>query len=97
MCGPQEIISVARIFVLRVGRSPFGYNRTEMHMSFHNSTLDRILRWPEVKEQTGLSRTTAWREVRSGRFPSPVKLTDHAIGWRQSDLDAWLASRPKSA
>lgn len=66
-------------------------------MSFNNSTPDRILRWPEVKGQTGLSRTTAWREVRAGRFPAPVKLTDHAIGWRQSDLDAWLASRQKSA
>jgi prophage regulatory protein len=66
-------------------------------MTSYGAKPDRILRWPEVKEQTGLSRTTAWREVRAGRFPAPIKLTDHAIGWRQSDLDDWLASRQKSA
>jgi prophage regulatory protein len=66
-------------------------------MSSTNPISDRIVRWPEVQQQTGLSRTTTWREVRAGRFPAPLKLTDHAIGWRQSDLAAWLASRQKSA
>jgi prophage regulatory protein len=66
-------------------------------MTSYGTKPDRILRWPEVKEQTGLSRTTAWREVRAGRFPAPIKLTDHAIGWRQSDLDDWLSSRQKTA
>ncbi|WP_373371327.1 helix-turn-helix transcriptional regulator [Microvirga sesbaniae] len=56
-----------------------------------------MVRWSEVRQLTGLSRTTTWRMVRKGRFPAPVKLTEHAIGWRQSDLDAWLASREKTA
>jgi prophage regulatory protein len=58
---------------------------------------DRVVRWPEVKQQTGLSRTTVWRKIRDKEFPAPVKLTDHAIGWRQSDIDAWLASRQRAA
>jgi prophage regulatory protein len=58
---------------------------------------ERVVRWPEVKYQTGLSRTTTWRMIRVGRFPAPVKLTEHAVGWRQSDLDAWLASRQRAA
>ena len=59
--------------------------------------IERIVRWPEVRQQTGLSRTTVWRKVKENDFPSPVKLTDHAIGWRQSDIDAWLASRQTAA
>jgi predicted DNA-binding transcriptional regulator AlpA len=38
----------------------------------HNDTTSkaarRLIRWPEVKKKTGLSRTTIWREVRAGRF-----------------------------
>jgi prophage regulatory protein len=58
------------------------------------SKQDRILRDAEVGERTGLSRTTRWRLVRAGKFPAPVQLTEHARGTRESDVDAWIASRP---
>jgi prophage regulatory protein len=58
---------------------------------------NRVVRWPEVRQQTGLSRTTVWRRIKDKEFPAPLKLTDHAIGWRQSDLDDWLASRQRTA
>jgi prophage regulatory protein len=54
---------------------------------------DRILRDAEVRNRTGLSRTTRWRLVRAGKFPKPVRLTEHAIGWRESAIEEWLASR----
>ena len=57
------------------------------------SRRDRILRDEEVRSRTGLSRTTRWRLIRDGKFPKPVKLTEHAIGWRESAIEAWLASR----
>jgi prophage regulatory protein len=56
-------------------------------------STDRILRWPEVRERTGLSRTTAWREIRACRFPASVEITPHSVGWRESDIAAWLAAR----
>ena len=55
--------------------------------------IDRILREREVGERTGLSRTTRRRLIKAGRFPQPVKLTDHAVGWRESAIADWLASR----
>lgn len=58
---------------------------------------ERMVRWPEVKHRTGLSRTTTWRMIRNKKFPAPIKLSDHAIGWRLSDLDAWFASRQESS
>ncbi len=44
---------------------------------------------------TGLSRTTIWRMVKTGRFPKPVELGPRAPGWRQSDVHGWLESRPE--
>jgi prophage regulatory protein len=57
------------------------------------SERDRILRDQEVGNRTGLSRTTRWRLIRDGKFPKPIKLTEHAIGWRESAIEAWLESR----
>ncbi len=42
----------------------------------------------------GLTPTTLDRIRKSGDFPLPVRLGPQRIGWRQSDLDAWIASRP---
>jgi prophage regulatory protein len=57
---------------------------------------ERILRDSECRHRTGLSRTTRWRLIRTGKFPKPVKLTEQAIGWRQSEVDEWLASRSRA-
>src|SRR5439155_11748996 len=54
---------------------------------------DRILRPREVFVRVGLSRTTIWRAVRRGDFPAPRRLSANAVGWRASDVDAWIASR----
>lgn len=53
---------------------------------------DQVLRWPKVREITGKSRTTIWRDEREGRFPKRVKLGMRAVGWLRSDLEAWLES-----
>jgi len=54
---------------------------------------DQILRFPDIKAATGLSRTTIWRLVRSGNFPVPLKITHHAVGWRRSEVVEWLSTR----
>ena len=58
---------------------------------------DTILRERQVRERTGLSRTTRWAMVRKGTFPKPVALTSRAIGWRASDIDSWIKSRTTAA
>ena len=52
-----------------------------------------ILRLPAVKARTGLSRTAIHIRVTNGTFPKPVKLGIRAIGWLESDIDAWINSR----
>ena len=58
---------------------------------------DRILRDAEVRNRTGLSRTTRWRLIKAGRFPAPLRLTEHAVGWRETAIDEWLTSRTSAA
>ena len=55
--------------------------------------LDRILRIDEVALLVGLSPATIWREIKAKRFPAPVKISARRVGWRTSDIRAWLVSR----
>lgn len=54
---------------------------------------DRILRFHAVSALTGLGRTTIYASIKAKTFPAPVKLSPHAVGWRLSDITAWIASR----
>ena len=53
----------------------------------------RILRLPEASQATGLSRSTIFRLVQAGDFPSSVRLTARTIGWCATDVEAWIAAR----
>lgn len=58
--------------------------------------LDRLLRRREVEEITGLSRSAIYRKISEGTFPRPVKIGSTAVRWRESDIEAWMASLPDS-
>jgi prophage regulatory protein len=53
----------------------------------------RILRLPEVKSATGLSRSTIYSQMAEGIFPKPISLGARAVGWIDSDIEQWLDSR----
>ena len=57
---------------------------------------DRILRRREVERRVGLGRSAIYAAINRGEFPKPIKLTSRAVGWRQSDIEAWLARRVAS-
>lgn len=52
-----------------------------------------LIRWPEVRTLTGLSRTTVDRLERAGSFPRRVILSENAVGWRTAEVLAWAQSR----
>ena len=54
---------------------------------------DRLLTWDRVKPIAGISRTTAWRMQKTGDFPDPVPISPKRVGWWESELNAWKASR----
>lgn len=59
---------------------------------------DRLLRIREVMERTGQGKSTIYRKVAAGTFPKPVSVGGQSVRWRQSDIDAWIASlMPRAA
>jgi prophage regulatory protein len=60
-------------------------------------TIERHIRRPEVQHLTGLGRSTIYSLIGKGEFPRPVKLTAKAVGWPESEIAKWLASRNKVA
>lgn len=55
---------------------------------------DRYIRWPEIRQITGLSRTTVWRLERNGNFPARRQLAfGNSVGWLQSELTTWIETR----
>ena len=52
-----------------------------------------ILRLPEVKSRTGLSRSLIYLKISNNQFPRPIQLGERAVGWIESEIDAWLESR----
>ena len=49
----------------------------------------QLLRVKDVERELGISRTTIWRLVKAGAFPTPLRITSKAIAWRRSDIEAW--------
>ena len=56
-----------------------------------------ILRRPDVEARTGLSRSTIYDWMKRGEFPQPVALGARLVGWRESDIEAWLEARETRA
>jgi prophage regulatory protein len=58
---------------------------------------DRIVRERERRQITGVSRTTAYDLERRGLFPARVRVAGNRVGWRLSELLAWIAERQPAA
>lgn len=52
-----------------------------------------ILRLPDVKARTGLSRSTIYLRISEGNFPKPVSISERAVGWVESEIDQWVETR----
>lgn len=59
--------------------------------------INKILRLPAVKDQTGLSRSTIYLQISKNKFPKPISLGDRAVGWLEKDIDSWLEQRIKDS
>lgn len=53
----------------------------------------QLLRLPEVKERTGLSRSVIYEYIAEGRFPKPVNITPRAVAWVDEEVDQWIRER----
>ena len=56
----------------------------------------RLLRRTDLEARLGVTRATIYRLMREGDLPSPIRIGARAVRWHESEIDAWLASRPRA-
>lgn len=56
---------------------------------------NKIMRRPAVLAACGISSTTMYRLLKAGDFPAPHRLGLRAVGWKESDVMAWVNGRAK--
>lgn len=67
-----------------------------MTQEIEQDSVDRVLRLKQVLEVVGLSKTSIYAAIHSGEFPPPYKLYGRAVGWKESDIFRWIATRSPS-
>ena len=53
----------------------------------------KIPRLPQVCEMTGFPRSMIYHMEAELRFPKRVKIGTRAVGWLESEVQAWLVNR----
>jgi prophage regulatory protein len=56
-------------------------------------TNDKIIRISTVVSMSGRARSTLWKDARSGVFPKPFSIGARAVGWKASEVSAWMEVR----
>ena len=74
-------------------RSGVGANSHHEHTERASTVPLRLLRFGEVRQRTGLSRSTIWRMERSGMFPKRVKVSVNVVAWREDEVGDWIRSK----
>lgn len=54
---------------------------------------NRVKRLNGVISMVGLSRSTIYALMAAGQFPRSISLGERAVGWLESDIEAWIDSR----
>lgn len=57
----------------------------------------RLLRIHEVKERTGLSRSTIYDLIKKNQFPKGIAITKRCVGWVEDDIHDWIVGRLEAA
>ena len=52
-----------------------------------------FLRQPQVLRLVPVSKSTLWRRVGEGMFPTPVKLSSRVTAWRVEDVRDWIEAQ----
>ena len=57
---------------------------------------DTLLTRRQVEERCCLSTSSIYRFMRDGLFPEPIRVGRRAVRWHATEIEAWLASRPRA-
>ncbi|WAW10782.1 AlpA family phage regulatory protein [Oxalobacter vibrioformis] len=62
----------------------------------HQKYPGHILRLPDVRKETGLSRSTIYFWMNAGIFPRSIRLGPRAVGWLWADIHDFIRSRQET-
>jgi prophage regulatory protein len=62
-----------------------------------NNLNHKFLRLPQVKQSTGLSKSTIYARIAEGTFPKQIPLGPRLVVWVESDIQNWIAEQILSA
>ena len=57
----------------------------------------KLLRLPQVKSITGLSKSTIYARISDGTFPRQIPLGPRLVVWVESDIQNWIAKQVLAA
>lgn len=53
----------------------------------------RLIRLKEVMQTTGLARSTIYKVMKEGSFPSSVPLGARSVAWLDGEVQNWVKAR----
>jgi len=57
----------------------------------------KLLRLPQVKQSTGLSKSTIYARIAGGTFPKQIPLGPRLVVWVESDIQNWISEQVSAA
>jgi len=57
----------------------------------------QFLRLPQVKQTTGLSKSTIYSRIAEGTFPKQIPIGPRLVVWVESDIQNWIAEQVAAA
>lgn len=61
------------------------------------SIAERLLRLPEVKRLTGLSKSSIYARIAEDSFPRQIPLGSRTVVWLETDIQNWIAEKVSAA
>jgi len=55
-----------------------------------NKINQKLLRLPQVKASTGLSKSSIYARIAEGTFPKQIPLGSRLVVWVESDIQNWI-------
>ena len=56
-----------------------------------------FIRRKALEAKLGLSCSTIYAMMAADKFPRPIKIGRRAVGWRNTDIQAWVISKVDAA
>jgi prophage regulatory protein len=57
----------------------------------------KLLRLPQVKQTTGLSKSSIYARISEGTFPKQIPLGPRLVVWVESDIQNWITEQVSAA